>query len=508
MSINAIKKPVNNVQKSQAVRYDTVKVNNEAVKSAALKGLLLKQHIKKQETIEDFTDFDRISTSLLIPEQVEAFKLKEQEKNKKEEFDIKKILKPALVAAGITFATVGGISVILRKYSKVMLEKPDLIQPEDLARNINIVEEPHFAMYRALRDPSAKNILGLVGVGVMSIVTTTGKNFIDGCKEAWTKKQECNINHDLQENLIAVEAQSFSGKMQIIRSMLSDKAKVFSESLQPSFKSKKEEKEVNKSNLPLLALGIGTLAGIVGLGYYSVKNIRRSEEFLKKGLENTKKGLENVINDFNNNVPIKPIENHEGKILKDKDAYKHLVENMLESIFAKPAEIDEYVSKMNLSKAEQKDFSTHLKKSMNQATEKVNSAIGGSGRNKITYFSHVNDYLSFFYDWLMNPKNPQFKNLFFGITGVSALAYCGKTASEAVKDVQVKKNYARVELDLQKRLVATELRNFNAKKESAIEPLCEEFFEQKRNGKSPEELKVMADNILFEIKNGPPFVYS
>ena len=54
MSINAIKKPVNNVQKSQAVRYDTVKVNNEAVKSAALKGLLLKQHIKKQETIEEF----------------------------------------------------------------------------------------------------------------------------------------------------------------------------------------------------------------------------------------------------------------------------------------------------------------------------------------------------------------------------------------------------------------------------------------------------------------------
>ena len=76
---------------------------------------------------------------------------------------------------------------------------------------------------------------------------------------------------------------------------------------------------------------------------------------------------------------------------------------------------------------------------MNQATEKVNSAIGGSGRNKITYFSHVNDYLSFFYDWLMNPKNPQFKNLFFGITGVSALAYCGKTLSEAIKDIQVKK---------------------------------------------------------------------
>ena len=154
------------------------------------------------------------------------------------------------------------------------------------------------------------------------------------------------------------------------------------------------------------------------------------------------------------------------------------------------------------------EFINYLKKSMNQATEKVNSAIGGSGRNKITYFSHVNDYLSFFYDWLMNPKNPQFKNLFFGISGVTALAYCGKILSEAIKDVQVKKYSADVELDLQRRLVATELRNFKAKKDSAIEPLCEEFFIQKENGKSPEELKIMADNILFEIKNGPPFVYS
>ena len=108
----------------------------------------------------------------------------------------------------------------------------------------------------------------------------------------------------------------------------------------------------------------------------------------------------------------------------------------------------------------------------------------------------------------MNPKNPQFKNLFFGISGVTALAYGGKTLSEAIKDVQVKKYSADVELDLQRRLVATELRNFKAKKESAIEPLCDEFYEQKLNGKSPEELKIMADNILFEIKNGPPFVYS
>lgn len=38
--------------------------------------------------------------------------------------------------------------------------------------------------------------------------------------------------------------------------------------------------------------------------------------------------------------------------------------------------------------------------------------------------------------------------------------------------------------------------------------MIEEFEKQRKEGKSPQELKVMADNILMEIKNGPPFVYS
>jgi hypothetical protein len=202
------------------------------------------------------------------------------------------------------------------------------------------------------------------------------------------------------------------------------------------------------------------------------------------------------------------VQAHNGEMLTGKSAYKYLIENFLESVYAKSGEIEDVVNRMNLPETEKEDFIKHLKSSMNQATEKVNSAIGGSGRNKITYFSHVNDYLSFFYDWLMNPKNPQFKNLFIGISGVSALAYGGKTFVEAVKDVGVKKYNADTELELQKRLVSTELRNFKAKKESAIEPLCEEFYVQKSQGKSKEELKVIADNILFEIKNGPPFVYS
>lgn len=283
--------------------------------------------------------------------------------------------------------------------------------------------------------------------------------------------------------------------------MLSSKAQLFSKEL--AFRGKSQEKENN-----LLILGGVTLLSILGLGYFAAKNIRKSDEFITKGLKNTREGLENVIKEFNDGKPIGTIQGHNGEILTGKDAYKLLIENLLESVYARPEEVKNAVEKLNLSKKEKAEYLEHLLNTMNQATEKVNPMMGGSGRNKITYFSHVNDYLSFFYDWLMNPKNPQFKNLFFGIAGVSALAYGGKAAAEAVKEVQVKKYQADIELDLQNRLVSTELRNFKAKKESAIEPLCDEFFIQKENGKSKEELKVMADNILFEIKNGPPFVYS
>ena len=94
------------------------------------------------------------------------------------------------------------------------------------------------------------------------------------------------------------------------------------------------------------------------------------------------------------------------------------------------------------------------------------------------------------------------------MTGAAAISYGGKLTGDAIKEVQVKKINAQTELDLQKRLVSTELRNFKSKKDAAIQPLMEEFYNQVRKGKPKEQLKTMADNILFEVKNGPPFVYS
>ena len=489
---------INNDSESKRLQRnmtDTQKRNSNSIKEAKLVNAFVKDpNLSLDETLD----------TLVISQKEVALPEKLKEKEKKNDNSLYYLAGASLGVMGL----LGGFTLMLKNFSKKRFESTQEYLLPGITRNHCINDEIHQSIFSMIQSPNRRTILASLGVITLGSMAFLAKTFIDGYRDVWVKKQEADIQKNLQENLIAVETQSFSGKMQIIRSLLSTKAKAFTESLQPAFKGKNVDKEAEKNNLPFWILGAITLSGIVALGYSSMRNLRKSEEFIKKGLDNTKKGLEKVINDFNKGEVINRLEGHNGQILKGKEAYKYLIETMLESVYAKPSEIESYVNKMNLSPKEKEEFIKYLKQSMNQATEKVNSAIGGSGRNKITYFSHVNDYLSFFYDWLMNPKNPQFKNLFFGISGVTALAYGGKTLSEAIKDVQVKKYSADVELDLQRRLVATELRNFKAKKESAIEPLCDEFYEQKLNGKSPEELKIMADNILFEIKNGPPFVYS
>ena len=478
---------------------ETQKRNSNYVKEGKIVNAFVKdQNISLDETLD----------SLVVSHEQIDLPQKVFEKEKKKN---RGLIYLAGASVGI-MGLFGLFTGLIKNFSKKRFESTEEYMLPGITRNHCINNEIHQSIFSMIQSPNRRTILASIGVITLAAMAFVSKNFIDGFKEIWVKNQEANIQKNLQERLIEVETQSFSGKMQIIRSMLSSKAKLFSEALTktPNFEGNNinntESEKQNKWLLPAFA-GI-TLAFVVGLGYLSMKNIKKSEEFIKGGLKNTREGLENIIKAFNEGKGINNVEDHNGKILSGKDAYKHVIENMLESIYAKPDEIETFINKMSLSAAEKEEFIKHLKISMNQSTEKVNSAIGGSGRNKITYFSHVNDYLSFFYDWLMNPKNPQFKNLFLGITGISALGYCGKVGTEAVREVEVKKYNADIELELQRRLVSTELRNFKAKKESAIEPLCEEFEKQKANGKTPQELKVIADNILFEVKNGPPFVYS
>ena len=385
------------------------------------------------------------------------------------------------------------------------LSKPDKTKLPGLTRNHCINDELHQSIYSMIHSPNKKTILACSGVIALSAMAFLGKMFIDGCRDIWITKKSADIQKNLQENLIKVESQCFAGKIQIIRSLLSQKAKQFTKDLsghdknisvegRVHFTSDNTENEKRENILSFFIAG-ATLLGISILGFLSMKNLRSQSQNIKKGIRETENIINNRIEIFNSNSTTKE------KILKE-------LEGLLESMWAEPEFIKKTISKLNISSEEQTKLIKEFTENICTPIEQVNSVMGGSGRNKITYFSHVNEYLSFFYDWLMNGDNKQFRNLFVGISSISALSYIGKTIFEAIKDVQVKKYNAKIELDLQQRLIATELRNFKAKKDSAIEPLCQEFYRQKINGKSKEELKVIADNILFEIKNGPPFVYS
>ena len=78
-----------------------------------------------------------------------------------------------------------------------------------------------------------------------------------------------------------------------------------------------------------------------------------------------------------------------------------------------------------------------------------------------------------------------------------------------VKVEMTLKENAKTELNLRKRLVEVEIANFKSKKESAVNPLVDDFIIQASNGKkTKDELKQYADNILLETKNGPPYVYT
>ena len=273
-----------------------------------------------------------------------------------------------LTTVGV-MALLGGFTAMMKKFSKGKLESTKEYLLPGITRNHCINNEIHQSIFSMIQSPNRKTILASLGVITLGSMAFMGKIFIDGFRDVWVKKQEANIQKNLQENLIAVETQAFSGKIQIIRSMLSNKAKMFSNEL--SFKST-EKKTKEDNNKTLYILGGLTLLSILGLGYFSAKNIRKSDEFIKSGIKNTRKGIDKVIENFNQGKPINDIEGHKGEILKGRDAYKLLLENMLESIYASPEEVVKIVNKMELPEKEKKEYIEHLKDVMNQATEKVN----------------------------------------------------------------------------------------------------------------------------------------
>ena len=427
----------------------------------------------------------------------------------------KKLLPLSATALGV-MSIFGLATFFVNKCAEIAKNLPEEKWLPALTRNVNLSKEPHQILYQMLQSPGKKTFIAGVGTLAFGAMAFMGQTFFDGYKEIWVKRKEANIQKNLQENLVAVETQAFSGKMQIIRSMMSKYTADFEKYITPDnekvltnfgrnvfsnipFMSKNTNtQEKRHSDFGNILLGLGTFAGIVGLGFLSLKNLTKSRQHLEEGISKTKDLIKDVVKT-----------SKEGTKKLDKDNLEH----MFRSIEASNDAVEFITEQVNTLKwnnpKEKKAFLDKILTYMRTSTTKANPNYAGDGTPKPAFNSFVNEYLAFLYNWLLDTSNPQFKYLFLGITGVTALTYGGKLTGDAIKEVQVKKINAETELELQRRLVSTELRNFKSKKDAAIKPLVEEFYRQVDSGnRTKEELKVMAENILFEIKNGPPYVYS
>lgn len=474
---------------------DSQKKNADLTKE----GVVINSFVKEPKNV----NMNDLYNSLVISDNVRMPKKLYEKENTQE----KNLLPVSLISVGV-MASMALISVIVKKSAKAHLTIKSTQKLPSLTRNLAINDEHHQAIYQMVQCPNQKTILAGAGVLILSSMAFMGKMFMDGFKDVWVKKREADIQKNLQENLIAVETQSFAGKIKIIRSMLSDKAHEFGEYIcyEPKtppvfrsfnnslkFKGNGKDEKSDKNNLKYFALGVATLGAIVGLGFFAMKNLRGGKKYLEKYIADSKTKITEIVTNSND---------------KSKEIDKINLKNMLQAIDAEPNYIEKELAKLNWEKTEKNKFIDEISFSTKKSTAQAERVLGGDGTPKPAFYSHVSDYRSFFYNWLLDTSNPLFRNLFLGVTGVTALSYGGKVIGEAVKEVQVKKMNANTELELQQRLVSTELRNFKAKKDAAIDPLCEEFYVQLQKGKPKEELKVIAENILFEVKNGPPFVYS
>ena len=458
-------------------------------------GVLVNNFINTDKVnLEDTCDTLVISKSSKMPSRL-------YENNNQPE---KSIIPISAVAVGV-MGIIALLSAFVKRNTRINLKISDEKRLPATTRNVALNEETHQALYQMIQSPKRKTIHAGVGVLTLSAMAFMGKTFFDGFKDVWVKKREADIQKNMQEQLISIETQSFAGKIQITRSMLSEKAKEFSEYLSDDkekilpnfgkhlkFTGRNKDKKENNS-IAYFLLGAGTVGAIIGLGFLSLKNLSKSKNMLENYVNNRKNLIKNLV---------------KNSTMETKENDKKLLEAYFQSIDAGEDTINKYLKDLKWNKTDIDEFSQKLIKKAKTSTTKVNETIGGDGTPKPTFYSHVDDYRAFFYNWLLDTNNKQFKQLFFGITGLTALSYGGKLTGDAIKEVQVKKINAQTEVDLQNRLVSTELRNFKSKKEAAIQPLVDEFYKQAQNGKPKEELKVIADNILFEIKNGPPFVYS
>lgn len=511
MKIEAIK---NSQAKAKVKKKKEKKADKPDAINKTLQGVLINNHVRNSASETNFS-FNDIQDSLLICDSDKFYSKKEKQNDEQESsFNIKKALLPTLAGTALLVGGCFGLSTVLKKSTKYLLNTKNYEQLPDLAINMNIKQEPEFAIYRAIRDPNSKNLIGAAAVFLMSGITIGCKNFVEGAKEVWLKKQSADIEKDLQEKLIDVETNAFSGKLKVVNDLMNNNVKYFDSILNTkkdepavppifagftSFKGRADKKEntekrvkINK-NLKYLALVGGVIAGSIALGKLSLNNLKKTAEQANQFANNYAEKTINAIN----NISDKADPNDIPKITE-----------FFKSICAKPEYIREVAKKYNLADDVVQGIINSVEESKKTIFADAPVALGGIPQ-KVQYYCYIDENRGHLYNMIINPENKFTKYIFAAFTTSSAVGYLFKQGMDAIKEATVMKENAKTELDLRKRLVDVEIENFKSKKESAIMPLVDNFTKQANEGsKTKEELKQLADNILMETKNGPPYVYN
>ncbi|MBQ3311382.1 hypothetical protein IJG72_04820 [bacterium] len=490
--------PVKNVNKIQESQNQS-KSNLERNKSFQMSkdGILVDNFIKDSAKVSPCCNitFDDICDKLLISQTESQMP---NSLNTGSSFSFKKAVMPLLVGTAAAFGGVALLSSVILKSSKSLASAKHFEKLPDLARNMNIKQEPQFATYRALRNPNTKNIIGAVGVFLYSGLTIAAKNFIDGVKEIWVKKQQADIERDLQEKLIDTETKSFAGKIRVTNEILKDNVNYFKKVLDNKItfsgknieKEEESNKDKGKSNLKFVLLSLGLVAGAILAGKYSISNIR--------------KALNNA-NDFTNNFTNRAIDAIE-KLAKEQKPDLKKMEELFQVINAKPDYITSVLERLNVPKSEIERIIKSVDESKKTLFANAPTALGGVPE-KIQYYCYLDEDRGHLYNWIVNPENKFLKAIFLSFATVSSVGYTVKQGFDALKEVAVSRENAKTELNLKKRLVQVEVENFKSKKKAAYMPMIDKFNIQLNSKKKPEELKSLAENILLEIKNGPPYIF-
>ncbi|MDD3150310.1 MAG: hypothetical protein PHV68_05700 [Candidatus Gastranaerophilales bacterium] len=483
-------------------RKNATKDRQEKNLIATKEGVLVDNFIK--EDIDNAFD-----TGFIIPQNTSMPK----ELTETPIYQKKKLLDNPLVPLCLgTLGVLGSVAVfskIIHNTAKHQLKLPTWKSLPELPRNMNLNDENHFVTYVAIQNPSLKNTIGAFAMFGFAGATFIMKSFVDGFKEIWVKKQDAKIQENLQENLIDVETKCFSGKHQIINNMLNQKTKEFKALMctkqeqncfPPSvfkgftaFKgSKKQNKEENntKNNLLYLGVGVSTLVLSTVLTGKIFKNLRNTANEFQK----YHNGLHDTVKEILKKSPEKVLQ-------EEKETVKQIFQTLnFKSDFAQKE-----LEKAGYKKEDIEPITDVLKR---KEAIFVSPPEALGGKQGIQYYTYIDDVRGHFYNWIMNKDNKLLRNLFLALASVSGVGYLGKTAVEAQKEFQVNKVNAQTELQLQKNLVNVELKNFLAKKNSAINPLMDDFRQKVNKGKNTNTLHQNATEILNEIKNGAPFIYA